>query len=302
MNGIVALLAVSALLVAGVAGPVAGVAPTPDRAVQVGTTSAPTNASAEPAAPGAHLAGVVGVQRAEIDGELAGRSFGLQIASANSNSAKASIVADQLGDLEQQTVDLRERRQELVDARRNGTISQARFRAEMAALAARNGVVERRLDRTETTARDVPADVLESKGVNATAIQTLRGEARNVAGPDAADIARSIAGPNVGSGLAANASAGPPTDVPGNSENASPEPDRGPPSDSPGASGNGDRGPSDEQTPRGSGPPDDPGAPNGGPSADSPGNADSAPGNSGGNGGPSSKPDQANQFPWGWLP
>lgn len=219
MNRTAALLVAILLVAAGATVPVGGLAtggegqaPQSEAATQEG------NESAEPAAPGAHLAGVVDVQESEVESEVEGRAFGLRIARANSNESRASVVAGQVDELRARTDELRERRQSLVEAKENGSISQARFRAEMAALVARSAAVERQLDGAEAASAGLPADLLESKGVNATAIEALRNDSRNVGGPGAAEIARSIAGPNAGAGLArGNADPGPPTDVPGRS-------------------------------------------------------------------------------------
>ena len=312
MKGSAALLVAVVLLVAGVAAPAAGspldALGTPDRAAQVGATGNGTSTgSAQPPAPGALLAGVVGVHKAEIDGELAGRSFGHQVARASSNSSKASIVADRIAELDRQTAEHEERRRELVEARRNGTISRAHFQAEMAELAARNGAVQRQLDRTETTARAIPADLLETKGVNATAIGTIRAESRALADAGVDDVAGPIAGPSAGSGLASNESAGPPEDPPGQSGSPETGPSDGPPSDPPGqsedfpgGSGSASTESSGEPTPRGSGKPADPGQSNR-PTA-STGDPGSPPDDPGGNRGNVSRSDQASGFPWGWSP
>ena len=88
-----------------------------------------------------------------------------------------------------------------VEARQNGTISQARYRAEMAALAARTTALGHQLNQTETASRDLDAALLEERGVDASAIDSLRTDARNLTGPEVAEIARSIAGRDAGGGL-----------------------------------------------------------------------------------------------------
>ena len=223
MSRTASLLAVFVLLVAGAAVPVAGSitdsAGSPAPAPQAETATAQSNGSAEAAAPGAQFAGVVAVQEAEVESELEGRVFGIQVARANSNSSKATVVAEQVEELDRRAEDLRERRESLQEARENGSISQARYRAEMAALSARTEALKHQLDRTQAASDGVPADLLESKGVNATAIETLRNDSRTLAGPEAAEIARSIAGPRSGDGLrGGNATPGLPGTVPTRNE------------------------------------------------------------------------------------
>lgn len=263
MKGTAPLLAVFVLLVAGVAMPVAGSVSgstgAPDHAPQAETETNASGESGQSAAPGAQFAGVVDVQEAEVESELEARAFDIRVERSNSDESKAAVVAEQVDELNRRMATLRERKRTLDQARDNGSISEARYRAEVAALAARSVAIERQLDRSETASNDIPADVLESKGVNATAIVSLRNESRTVAGPGAADIARSIAGPGVGGGLdERNGSV--PTSAPGRSgsPNGSDTPD-GPPGtgefDTPTHPGNGN----------GTGPPtgsDGPGLPN----------------------------------------
>jgi hypothetical protein len=53
---------------------------------------------------------------------------------------------------------------------------------------------------TDNASRGLPADLLESKGINATAIQTLKERAGELGGPQVAAIARGIAGPGAAPG------------------------------------------------------------------------------------------------------
>ena len=219
MNRTAPLLAVLVLLVAGVAVPAAASVADPvgsaDHAAQAGTATPSSNGSDERAAPGAQFAGVVDVQEAEVESELEGRAFGIKVARANSNGSKAAVVAEEVDELTRRMETLRERKQSLTEARENGTISRTRYRSEIAALATRTASVERQLDRTAAAARDLPADLLRSKGVGATEIETLRNESRNANGPETAGIARSIAGPVSGDGLdGGNASTGLPGTIP----------------------------------------------------------------------------------------
>lgn len=232
------LLAVALLLLVGMAVPAGGaatVAPgTGDHAAQEETPTE-TNESSAPPAPGAQFAGVVAVHAAEVEGEVDGRAFGIRVARANSNDSKAGVVADKFGDLEQRLAALAERKRALAEARENGSISEARYRAEVAALAARTAAVERQINQTEAATHDLPRGLLESKGVNATAIERLRNDSQHLAGPEVAAIARSVAGPPDGAGLAgSNVTRGPPTVPPGQAGGPSGTakgPGTGPPTD-----------------------------------------------------------------------
>jgi hypothetical protein len=156
-----------------------------------------TNESENETAPGARLAGVVNVQGAEVAGEVAERTFGHRVAAANSNASKAAVVAEQSEDLTTRLAELRERKQELLDARQNGDISLGQFRGEMAQLATEIRTVRRLSNRTTETARGLPADVLASRGVDTAALGRIQADADKLTGTEMAAIARDIAGPPV---------------------------------------------------------------------------------------------------------
>lgn len=177
-------------------------------------------------APGERLAGVVGVQEAEFDGDIAERAFGLKVAKAASDEAKADVVGEQVADVESRLDDLEERADDLERARADGEISEGQYEAEMAEVAAEKETAKRLSNRSATTARELPADLLESKGIDADAIQALQDRADELGGEEVAEIARAIAGPDVGKEM----SGGPfeaPTDGPGDDERTDNDTDRG---------------------------------------------------------------------------
>jgi hypothetical protein len=197
--------------------PVVGMAATGD------DVSPQTNSTTErtATAPGERLSGVVGVQGAELEGEIDSRAFGLQVARAATNDSKADVVAETVGDLETRLADLEQRKEALDEARENGSMSEGEYRARVTELAAQTETVQRLADQTNETASGLPADLLESNGIDATAIQTLKDDAKNLSGPEVAEIARSIAGEGVGKT---------PGKVPGDVPGEQPD-DAGPPED-----------------------------------------------------------------------
>lgn len=208
----VVLFAIVAAVLAGIAGPVGGTPATDAIAAPQLADEPGPNATA----PGAMLAGVVDVQEAEVGGELAERSFGLRIARAESNSSRASVVAGEVGDLRERLTTLEQRRDRLEAAHENGSISEARYRAETAALVAQSRVLERQLGRTSTVAVALPAEALAERQIDVDEVERLRTGARNLSGPEVAAIARGVAGPTVGSELSSRGEgeAGPPVDLP----------------------------------------------------------------------------------------
>lgn len=193
-------LVLAALLVAAVAAvPIAGMAATNDAPAQMNNSTSENTTDANATAPGEQLAGVVDVQEAELEGEVDERAYGIKVAKAATNDSKADVVKSQLDNIEQRLNELDERKANLTEARDNGNISEGRYRAEMSRVAAETETAKRLANQSENFSQGLPADVLDAKGINSTAIQTLQDRANNLTGPEVAEIARSIAGSNVGS-------------------------------------------------------------------------------------------------------
>lgn len=246
--------------------------PTASNATETPTgtaTDSGNDSNATAAEPGAQLAGVVAVQRTEVESEVDGRAFGQRVAAAASNDSKAAIVASEVNDSRERLAALRDRLAELEAAREAGNISVGRYRANAAQTVAEINAIERRLEQSNETAASLPAAVREANGINASNIDRLRTEARNLSGPEVAAIARSIGGEGSGRGLGDNV--GPP----GRSGEASG------PTGPPAGAGNGNRGP----------PEDRPGNVNGGDNATS--KRGGANGSDGGSG-PGNAPDRGN--------
>lgn len=188
-------------LIVVLAAVVLGAAVLPTAALPVDTEPAVQSEQPDAAnasvAPGEAFAGAVGVQRQELGGEVEARAYGLSLAKARSGDGKAKIVANRTMVLEQRVERLQERKQSLTRAHENGSISDGRFRAEMAQVAARLETVDRLANQSQTAARSLPEPVRERHGINVTAIERLREHARTMAGPDVARLARSIAGPSL---------------------------------------------------------------------------------------------------------
>jgi len=181
----------AALLVVSALAAVPAVTMAQETATPDAQTANETNATVQP---GAQLAGAVSVGEAELDGEVQSRTFGIRVAQANTADAKAKIVAHQLNDSEQRLEALEERKQELQEARDNGSMSEGEYRAKVARMHAETKNVERLASETNETARGLPVETLEANGVNATRIKMLSDRANELSGPEVAEIARGIAG------------------------------------------------------------------------------------------------------------
>ncbi|SNZ15672.1 hypothetical protein SAMN06269185_2555 [Natronoarchaeum philippinense] len=208
------LMVLVALVTSAVAVPVGATGQSPAQASTQAEAQASANSSV---APGEQFAGVVGVTEAEFEGEVQERAFGVRIAQNASAEARSDVVGDQLEEVRQRVDDLEQRAERLREARDNGTMTEGEFRAEMAVVAAEKRTVANLTADTETVARGLPEDVLADNGVDVDAIVTLRERASELGGQNVSEIARSIAGPNVGAtaqvDVSANGSVS--VDVPG---------------------------------------------------------------------------------------
>lgn len=168
-----------------------------------GVAQQETSDSAESAiAPGERLGGVVGVQGAEFAGEVERRTFGLEVAGATSDEARADVVATQLDEIEARLGELEEQKRRIDRAGTNGSISEGSYDARMTVVAARGATLRLQLDAVEAASADLPSELLRREGIDASAIRTLREEASALTGPEVAAVARRIAGPDVGASIA----------------------------------------------------------------------------------------------------
>jgi hypothetical protein len=160
-------------------------------------TSRPANATAN-LSPGERLSGVIGVQAAEIDGEVSSRSLEIRLAEAETDAERAAVIAAQLERNERRLAELRERQRELRERREAGDVSPGAYAARKAAIGTRAAVVNRTTNRSAAVATGLPAEALAERGVDAARIRTLRRSASELSGPETAAIAREIGGNRTG--------------------------------------------------------------------------------------------------------
>lgn len=189
--------------------------------------------------PGATFAGVVGVQGAEVEGEVAQRALDRRLAAAETNASKAAVLAGETEDARGQLADLRERRETLRARYQSGEITRGEYRSKLARIAAQIRTLERRLNTSAAVAADLPPETLRERGVNVSAIAELRRNASEMADGEVAEAAREIGGNGTGEGL---------TGDPGPPEVAGPPAGAGPPED---AGSQGDTGPPESSGDRG---------------------------------------------------
>ncbi len=186
-----------------------------------------TENETESVEPGERFAGVVGVQNAEIDGEVSERTYGVKVANAQTEEARADVVGERLDEVEQRLVEHETRLDELAEARESGEIGDGEYRARVATVAAETAATERAAERAQATAGELPRDVLEERGIDVEAIEELRDRASELGGEETAEIARSIAGDDVGSPVVGDRGHGAPVEAPGGNETDDDGTDRG---------------------------------------------------------------------------
>lgn len=163
------------------------------------------------AEPGASFAGVVGVQEAEVNNEVANRSLDRQLRAAGTNRSKASVVAGESQQLEQRLEELEAEKARLEEAYENGSISRGQYQARLAVLSAELRAVERRANSTADVAEQLPSEALREAGANVSHVRQIAQHANRTGGGEVAEAARQIAGNGVGDGLGNRpAHAGPP--------------------------------------------------------------------------------------------
>ncbi|QRV13367.1 hypothetical protein JMJ58_10280 [Haloterrigena salifodinae] len=189
MNRTTSIALAAILVVAAVAVPFAAASATSSGGAQSETDADDGTESIEP---GAQFAATVGVQNAELEGNVSERAFDVRIANAESNATKAAVIAAQFNETDRRLTELEDRLEELNESREAGDLSEGRYRAEVATTVAEMRSLERRADAAETAAAGVPEPTLADHGVDVESIRRLRDRAGELGGPETAAIARSI--------------------------------------------------------------------------------------------------------------
>ncbi|WP_101295034.1 hypothetical protein [Halegenticoccus soli] len=166
----------------------------------VPATAGPT-ADRSTVTPGQQFAGVVGVQKAEVGGEVAERALESRLDRARTDESKAAVVAAEAERLERRLDELAAERERLREARENGSLSEGEYRARMAAAAAEARTLDRRVGGLRVISSDVSDAALEAKGVDGTRLDALGDRAEALDDPESAAIARGIAGEDAGADL-----------------------------------------------------------------------------------------------------
>lgn len=169
-------------------------------AIVPGAIAVDSDEEDEPA-PGEHLTGAIGAQSAELDAEVDERAFGQAIANAaaeGDSEALAALITERTEHNEAQLDELADRIETIETAYAEGELSTAEYRHAIAQLEVERQSIERTSGEAATAALGMPAEELEAHGINVTAIETLQANASELGGEAVSELARQIAGPNVG--------------------------------------------------------------------------------------------------------
>ncbi|WP_254521513.1 hypothetical protein [Natrinema caseinilyticum] len=207
MNRITTITLATMLVVAAIAVPLAAASVVSSSGSREMTDSEAGNESIEP---GEQFAAALGVQNAEIEGDVSNRAYGVRIANAETDRAKAAIAADQFEETETRLADLEARLEALNESRAAGELGAGRYRAEVATTVAEMRTVEQQAAAVERTAAGLPEAVLADHDIDVESVQTLRDRAGDLGGPETAAIARSVAGDEIGRSIGTDRESGAP--------------------------------------------------------------------------------------------
>ncbi|WP_435073431.1 DUF7096 domain-containing protein [Halorubrum sp. HHNYT27] len=222
MNRGTALLLVAFALVAAVgvaaAGPVGTVVAQDDPAAtnETGERNGTETVNEGDISPGERLSGVIGVQRAEISGEVESRAFEVGLNRTATPEERADLVAERVNRTEERLAEIEERQQTLRERRDAGELTPGGFAARMAETSARAEAIKREANRSAEVAQELPEAVRIDRGLTEERLVELRERAGNASGPEVAAIARGVAGNDVGGPLASDRR-GPPAHAGGGS-------------------------------------------------------------------------------------
>lgn len=148
--------------------------------------------------PGERLAGSVGAQHAEVDGEVNARAFERALSAAETDDERAAVVAERLERNDERLAELEDRQADLRAQREAGEVREGTYRAKLAVTAAETATVNRTTNRAAVAAAGLPDDVREEHGIDEASVRALQDRARELTGPEVAGYAREIVGDRPG--------------------------------------------------------------------------------------------------------
>ena len=181
-----------------------------------------TPAAEEPLPLGSRLSAFMQASAGQADGAVANGMWDAAYENASEEAAKRDLVRQRVEALDGSLADLRAERERLREAYQDGDLTRAEYRARLSAVVGRLAALGDGIEATSERAGEV--------GVNATRLDELRTQARELGGQEVAALARTLAGgaPPGGAGVFGPADGGPGERSPGPPSDAGPPGERGP--------------------------------------------------------------------------
>lgn len=186
-------------------------------------------------APGEQLSGIMGMQKAELEGDIENRAFGLRLMMADSDEERADILSEQFHKHADRMETIEEQLAQLNESHNASEISPGQYRAQIAPMGPQLHSIESIANQSGQIASELPPHLLEERNISMEHIHELRQNASKMSGGEVAEMARGIGGPHAGHGPP-HTSGGPPMmdhdneteRGPGHADN---DTERGPPGD-----------------------------------------------------------------------
>jgi len=157
----------------------------------------PVNGTADGA--GLGFTGIVGAQEAEVREAYDSRSFEQRLAEASDDESRAAVIATELEQLHTRLDTLEAQRADLEGS--DDDDDDREYRARVTGFVAQSLILEQRLDRVEVATETLSPSVREEFDLTDQTFNGLRDRVTSLTTPAMIDIARGVAGDDVGDDL-----------------------------------------------------------------------------------------------------
>jgi hypothetical protein len=157
----------------------------------------PVNGTAD--GPGLGFTGIVGAQEAEVREAYDSRSFEERLAGASDDESRAAVIATELEQLHTRLDTLEAQRADLEAS--DDDDDDREYRARATGFVAQSLILEQRLDRVEVATETLSPSVREEFDLTDQTFNGLRDRVTSLTTPAMIDIARGVAGDDVGNDL-----------------------------------------------------------------------------------------------------
>lgn len=149
-------------------------------------TATPASSDTQPATMGAAVSSFMAASAAQTGGSVENGMWVAAYANASDNATRRALVQSRVGSLDTSIAELRQERQALQTAYRNGSINRTTYQARLATIVGKLAALGEGIEEADQRGRAV--------GVNATRLDVLRTQARALGGGAVSAIARNLTG------------------------------------------------------------------------------------------------------------